>query len=798
MAAGVSIKNYAKQLNMEADVLLSRLRDAGINKSSPDDEISIKDKLRLREHMAKRFGKGGKSSMDSKQARARTVMREEDGVLVKRRVSAEEDNPTAQNSVQNKQPIAQVGVPIDMHAKVVSAEAELNVEPVEPQAAVTAPVQTPAQANTVAVEKTAPTTSKKTFSKKDRKFEGMAKRDQGYHDRSSRSKKKRKKPLREVPSTLEQEFAKPTQPIVREVMLAPGAITIADLAQKMSVKGVEVIKAMMGMGMMMTINQSVDQETAAIVVEEMGHKAKIVHENAREIAFLDEFNAIAGETVKRAPVVTIMGHVDHGKTSLLDTIRTSKVTSGEAGGITQHIGAYHVSMERGSITFLDTPGHEAFTAMRARGTQVTDIVILVVAADDGVKPQTVEAIQHARAAEVPIVVAINKIDKPEIDLERVRSELAQHEVVSEDWGGDTIFQPISAKTGQGIDDLLDSVLLQSEVLELKAKLTGPGRGRVIESRLDRGRGPVATVLVTAGTVTKGDILLAGTQFGRVRAMIGDHGQQCQDAGPSIPVEVLGLSGVPAVGDEVFCVADERKAREMASFRQTRQREDRMARQRTMKMERIKDQFGKDEQVCLNVVLKADVLGSLEAIVSALEKLTTDAVRVSIVSSGVGALTESDANLAMASSAVMIGFNVRADATSRQMAQREGIDLRYYSVIYDLIDAIRAAMTGLLAPTFEEKIVGIAKVREVFRSSKLGAIAGCLVEEGAVKSKNPIRVLRQNVVIYEGALESLRRHKDDVNEVKSGTECGIGVKNYNDVQVGDQIEVYEVVEVRPQL
>jgi translation initiation factor IF-2 len=587
-------------------------------------------------------------------------------------------------------------------------------------------------------------------------------------------------------------FEKPTAPIVREVAI-PETISVAELASKMSIKATDLIKALMKMGTMVTINQMLDQETAAIVVEDMGHKVKLLKENE-----LEEQLALAGETegeqVTRPPVVTIMGHVDHGKTSLLDYIRRTKVAAGEAGGITQHIGAYHVDTPRGTITFLDTPGHAAFTAMRARGAQITDIVILVVAADDGVMPQTEEAIQHAKAAGVPIVVAINKIDKPEADIDRVKNELVKREVIPEDWGGDTQFVPVSAKTGDGIDNLLESILLQAEVLELTAVEDCPANGVIIESSLDRGRGPVATVLVRNGVLRKGDVILSGQEWGRVRAMFDESGQQIQEAGPVMPVVVLGLSGTPNAGDDVVVVTDERKAREVALFRQGKFRDVKLARQRQTKLEDVFSQMGEGGTLDLNLVVKADVQGSLEALRDSLTKLSTNEVRVNVVAGGVGGINESDINLAVASKAIMIGFNVRADAAARRLVEEQGVDLHYYSVIYDVIDEVKKAINGMLSPEIKEEIIGLAEVRDVFRSSKFGAIAGCMVVDGAVRRSAPIRVLRNNVVVFEGELESLRRHKDDVSEVRAGTECGIGVKNYNDVKPGDQIEVFQRTEV----
>jgi len=590
-----------------------------------------------------------------------------------------------------------------------------------------------------------------------------------------------------------QAFQKPTDPIIHAVRI-PDSIKVSDLAQKMALKSGVVIKELIKMGEMATINQEIDQATAMLVVEELGHRPVLANENALEDSVLRE--DIGGKLEPRAPVVTIMGHVDHGKTSLLDYIRRTRVTAGEAGGITQHIGAYHVQTPKGVITFLDTPGHAAFTAMRARGADVTDIVVLVVAADDGVMPQTIEAIQHARAAKVPLVVAINKIDKPEAQPDKIKTELSQHEVIPEDWGGDTIFVPVSAKEGSGIDDVLDSILLQAEVLELKAAKNIPARGVVVESRLDKGRGTVATILVQKGTLNHGDVIVAGREFGRARAMMDESGKKVNFAGPSIPVEILGLSGSPQAGDEFAVVADEKRAREVVQFRQERYRTEQLSRQQATNLDNLFERMGQEttNQQELNVIVKADVQGSVEAIRDSLMKLATDEIQVNIVASGVGGITESDINLALASQAVLFGFNVRADASARKLAEKESITMRYYSVIYDLIDDVKQAMAGMLSPELKEASIGIAEVRDVFRSPKLGAIAGCMVIEGVIKRNNQIRVLRDNVVIYEGQLESLRRFKDDVNEVRQGMECGIGVKNYNDVKTGDQIEVFETIEI----
>ncbi|MBT9266795.1 translation initiation factor IF-2 [Pseudomonas sp. MG-9] len=587
-------------------------------------------------------------------------------------------------------------------------------------------------------------------------------------------------------------FQSPTGPVVREVKIGE-TITVGDLAQQMSVKAAEIIKFMFKLGTPATINQVLDQETAQLVAEELGHKVTLISDTALEDSLAESLK-FEGEAVPRAPVVTVMGHVDHGKTSLLDYIRRAKVAAGEAGGITQHIGAYHVETERGMVTFLDTPGHAAFTAMRARGAKATDIVILVVAADDGVMPQTIEAVQHAQAAGVPLVVAVNKIDKPGADLDRIRSELSVHGVTSEEWGGDTPFVPVSAKMGTGVDELLEAVLLQAEVLELTATPSAPGRGVVVESRLDKGRGPVATVLVQDGTLRQGDMVLVGSNYGRVRAMLDENGKPIKEAGPAIPVEILGLDGTPDAGDEMSVVADEKKAREVALFRQGKFREVKLARAHAGKLENIFENMGQEEKKTLNIVLKSDVRGSLEALQGALNGLGNDEVQVRVVGGGVGGITESDANLALASNAVLFGFNVRADAGARKIVEQEGLDMRYYNVIYDIIEDVKKALTGMLGSDVRENILGVAEVRDVFRSPKFGAIAGCMVIEGVVHRNRPIRVLREDIVIFEGELESLRRFKDDASEVRAGMECGIGVKSYNDVKVGDKIEVFEKVQV----
>ncbi|MFL0797631.1 MAG: translation initiation factor IF-2 [Cellvibrionaceae bacterium] len=592
-------------------------------------------------------------------------------------------------------------------------------------------------------------------------------------------------------------FKRPTGKIVHDVEVGE-SIVVSELAQKMAVKSGEVIKRLMKMGEMVTINQSIDHDTAVLIIEEMGHKTVAVSENAVEEQLEQVVKAVEGDMESRAPVVTVMGHVDHGKTSLLDYIRETKVTSGEAGGITQHIGAYRVKTSHGEIAFLDTPGHAAFTAMRARGAQCTDVVILVVAADDGVMPQTEEAVQHARAAGVPIVVAVNKCDKETADPDRVKNELAAKDVIPEDWGGDTQFIHVSALTGQGVEELLEAVSLQAELLELKAARNVPAQGVVVESRMEKGRGAVTTVLIQQGELERGSIILAGQSYGRVRAMTNEFGQQVKEAGPSTPVEILGLDSAPNAGDEFMVVPDERKARDVAEHRAEREREEKLKRQQAVKLENMFANMGSGEKKILPVVVKTDVRGSLEAIQASLLDLGTDEVGVNIIGTGVGGITESDINLAMTSGAIVIGFNVRADGGARKVAEKESVEIRYYSIIYQLIDDVKAALSGMLDPELREEIVGIAEVRDVFRSPKLGAIAGCMVTEGTVYRNKPIRVLRDNVVIYEGELESLRRFKDDVADVRNGMECGIGVKDYNDVKAGDQIEVFDIIKVAREL
>ncbi len=655
--------------------------------------------------------------------------------------------------------------------------------------------KTPAKSN----ERTAPATPNASANKgKKKPFQGRTAGPGQLHIKNGQGGRRKKKGKRsrqvKIDQSTEHGFEKPTAPVVHKIKI-PETIVVSELAQMLSVKGADVIRAMMGMGVMATINQVVDQDTAILITEEMGHiatAAKTEEEQTSVESLIDDTSEF--EVTSRPPVVTIMGHVDHGKTSLLDYIRDSRVASGEAGGITQHIGAYQVTTENGVISFLDTPGHAAFSQMRARGAKTTDIVILVVAADDGVMPQTQEAIKHTRAAGVPLIVAINKIDKDASDPDKVKSELANYEVVPEDWGGEDVFVNVSAKTGEGIDELLESILLVSEVLELKARTEGPAVGAVIESRIEKGRGAVATVLVQQGTLKKGDVVLAGSEFGRIRAIINDMGQAITEAGPSTPVEILGLSGTPYAGDDLLVMKNERRAREIADQRHEKERETRFAAQQAAKLDAMFEKMQNSEKSTLPILLKADVQGSLEAIKSSLQALSTSEVAVQIISSGVGGLSETDINLAIGAEAVIIGFNVRADATARQIASESDVEIRYYSIIYELIDDVRDAMSGLLKPELREELIGIAEVKSVFTGSGFGNIAGCLVVEGKVKKAEPIRVLRNEVVVYEGVLESLRRHQDDVKEVNTGTECGIGVKDYDDVQAGDLIEVFTRTEI----
>ena len=834
--AQTSVAQFASELKVPPSVLLEQLRAAGVDKKAPEDSLSEQDKSRLLEHLRKMHGSAEqknkitltrKHTSEIKKADAtgkyRTVQVEvrKKRVFVKRdpaevaaqAVAAEAPPPPPppaptvdpkevelrEEEARRQQQLA------ELQAAELREKQERERKEAEQKAAAEAAAAAPAPALTTLhapkpaggeaktekkAKKAKPTTVLRDDSMRRRQIKtrgdsggGVA----GWHARGGRHR----------PGSggggEQTTFAQPTEPLVREVAV-PETITVGELAHRMSVKAAEVIKALMKLGTMATINQVLDQETAIIVVEEMGHKAKAAKLDDPE-AYLSETEPHAAAEIKpRPPVVTVMGHVDHGKTSLLDHIRRTKVAAGEAGGITQHIGAYHVETPRGVVTFLDTPGHEAFTAMRARGAKATDIVVLVVAADDGVMPQTIEAINHAKAAEVPLVVAMNKIDKHEANPEKVKQELLTHGVVPEEYGGDSPVVPVSAKTGEGVDSLLEQVLLQAEVLELTAPSDAPAKGVVIEARLDKGRGPVATLLVQSGTLRRGDIVLTGAVYGRVRAMLDENGKPVQEAGPSIPVEVQGLSEVPTAGEEMMVIADERKAREIANFRQGKFRDVKFAKQNAAKLENMFGQMAEGEKKVLTLVIKADVQGSQEALVHALTRLATEEVKVTVVHAGVGAITESDVNLAMAARAVIIGFNARADATARKLIESAGIQVRYYNIIYDAVEEVKAALSGMLAPERKEQVIGLVEVRQVFRISKIGTVAGCYVQEGLVKRSAQVRVLRDNVVIHTGDIDSLKRFKDDVREVKAGFECGMSLKNFSDVKEKDQFEVFEVLEV----
>ncbi|MBQ0746791.1 MAG: translation initiation factor IF-2 [Marinobacter sp.] len=847
--AEVTVKQLADDVGAPVDRLLKQIVEAGLRARSEGDAVSSDEKQQLLAYLRKTHGEAGaepnkitlkrKTTTTLKAGKAKTVNVEvrKRRTYVKRAELAPEpeaetpevlqeeqkaEQPQAEptvNEAVDQAPQAGTEAPVEAaKAEAPAAEDKAAAEKAEPKKAaepepVPAPedMPVPPPADGEGKDRKPKKKKEKVRERGDETEEGKPKKKQAGH-RGPRNRPADapvviseddddttlRKPLRakKKPKEKRHGFERPTKPMVREVEV-PEIITVGDLAQRMAVKSGDVIKALMGMGVMATINQPLDQATSTLVVEELGHKAKPISDDAFEEGVLSEFSVEGKEKAKRAPVVSVMGHVDHGKTSLLDYIRRTKVASGESGGITQHIGAYHVETDHGMISFLDTPGHAAFTAMRARGAQCTDIVILVVASDDGVMPQTKEAVQHARSAGVPIVVAITKMDKEQADPDRVKNELAAIDVIPEDWGGDVQFVPISAHSGDGVDNLLEAVLLQAEILELQASPDAPAQGVVVESSLERGRGSVATVLVQNGTLRQGDMVVAGSFFGKVRAMTDEAGKQVKEAGPSIPVEILGLNGTPNAGDEFFAVADERKAKELAEFRHIRDREQRLQRAQAAKLENLFENMGKDEVKTLNVVLKTDVRGSLEAITKSLQDLGNEEVQVKIVSSGVGGIAETDVSLAMATNAVIFGFNVRADTASKRLVEQEGLDLRYYSIIYNLLDDVKAALTGMLAPEFREDIIGIADVRDVFRSPKFGQVAGCMVTEGNVYRNKPIRVLRDNVVIFEGELESLRRFKDDVPEVRNGMECGIGVKGY-DVKVGDQIEVFDRIRVERKL
>lgn len=839
--ADVTINELADVVGVSVDKLLSQIKEAGLPHKKADEVISNEDKNTLLVFL--RRGHGDRDAVD---AAPKKITLKRKTIATLKSASTHGRGKTVAVEVRKKRTyIKRTAVPEEVPAEEEAAEAlveekqnlEAVVEPAEvaaPEVAVEAPKETPKETPEPAVEIT-PVVNPEDIPTESADHARGAKRraaakpeadtDESKKKGSPRAKGKIAPPKRQAKTihvnddfvlegddfdgmggrrrggrksksrmSSQHAFEKPTEVIVRDIKIGE-ANKLPDLAAQMAVKSSEVIKVLFKMGVMATINQILDQDTATLLIEEMGHRAKFVSEDVLEEKLAESLAADIGEIeISRAPVVTVMGHVDHGKTSLLDYIRKSSVASHEAGGITQHIGAYHVNTDHGMISFLDTPGHAAFTAMRSRGAKATDVIVLVVAADDGVKPQTEEAVQHAKAAGVPLVVAVNKIDKEGADPDRVKNDLATLEIIPEEWGGETQFIEVSALDGTGVDKLLEAILLQSELLELKAYTDVPGHGVVIESRLDKGRGPVASVLVQNGTLRTGDIVLAGHEYGRVRALIDEMSNRVDSAGPSIPVEILGLNGVPEAGDDFVVVADEKKAREVAEFRRTRHKDNLHSKQQSSLVENMFAGIGKAQKGILNLIIKTDVRGSLEAIVGSLHKLGTEEVEVNIVGSGVGGITETDVHLAATSKAMIIGFNSRADKSARDIVENEGLQLRYYSVIYDVIDDVKAILGGMLAPEIRENIVGIAEVRDVFNSPKYGLIAGTMVIEGTVYRSKPIRVLRDNVVIYEGELESLRRFKDDASEVRNGMECGIGVKNYNDVKVGDKIEVYETTEV----
>jgi translation initiation factor IF-2 len=835
--ADVTVTQFAEVLKVPVEKLLTQLDEAGIKVSGSDDTISEDAKLELLSHLRRAHGQDDTAAtaaaprritlkrksqselrLSGNQGRSRTVNVEvrrkrtyiKRDVLEKQaqeeqeeldRVRREEEERVAAAAREEERLVAEKEAAEKRKEEELEKEKQAQASAEEKARQVAEQAARDAAEEKTRLEKAEADARARRTKEKAKPKPGRAETRYGRKelhvagDKSGR--RKRKTPTRRRPVSMggdsKHGFERPTAPVIHEVEI-PENISVADLAQRMAIKGNEVVKVLFNMGAMVTINQVIDQDTATLVVEELGHIAKQVDSAEMDEQLLATEEQETGEQVPRSPVVTIMGHVDHGKTSLLDYIRRTKVADHEAGGITQHIGAYSVETDKGKITFLDTPGHAAFTAMRARGAQATDIVVLVVAADDGVMPQTIEAIKHAKAANVPLVVAINKIDRENSDPERVKNELTQHEVIPEDWGGEQMFANVSAITGEGVDALLDAILLQAEVMDLKAVAEGPAHGLVIESSLEKGRGSVATLLVQTGTLRQGDMIIAGEEYGRIRNMFDETGKSIKEAGPSSPAVVLGLSKTPSAGDDFLVVKNERKAREVAEFRQSKTREAKLAQQQASKLEDMFSKMQEGEASTVPVIIKSDVHGSAEALRDALTKLSTDEVRVNVLSSSVGGITETDANLAAASKAVIIGFNVRADAAARTAIKESGVDVRYYSIIYEAIDDVRLALTGLLAPEIREQIVGLAEVKEVFRSPKFGDVAGCIVSEGYVKRSNPIRVLRDNVVIYEGELESLRRFKDDVNEVRSGTECGIGVKNYADVKVGDQIECFERVEV----
>ncbi|VAW44286.1 Translation initiation factor 2 [hydrothermal vent metagenome] len=826
----ISVKEFSKTLNLSEEKLLSQLEASGVKGKKSGDVISDGEKVKLLAYLKGLHGDHtGDSPKKITLSRKQTLNLSSGAGRNKRDIKVEvrKKRTYVKKEESVEQPVEEKTVQEATIQDVAKATTDsTKVAPQEVKAGVKTDVKTNSKTETksqpervsskpVGLRVVAPPPAKEDHSKaakkaKDQKHHETRKVNDGKDGPKGGGNKKsnnrgggnrrparggRKQPKSRAPLQMDNEhgFQQPTAPVIKDVKV-PESISLSALAEQMSIKTGEIIKfMMMELGSMATINQILDQETAMLIVEEMGHNAIAFNEVTVEDEVVNQ--EYHGATVTRSPVVTIMGHVDHGKTSLLDYIRKAKVAHGEAGGITQHIGAYHVDTNMGGVTFIDTPGHAAFTAMRARGADITDVVVIVVAADDGVMPQTREAIQHAKASGVGIVVAVNKMDKEDANIDRVMQEMATEEVVPEAWGGDVQFIPVSAKTGLGIDNLLDAISLQSEMLELEAPIEGHAKGVVVESRLDKGRGTVATVLVQSGTLRKGDIVLCGMVYGRVRSLISDSGKPILEAGPSIPVELLGLSGVPVAGDEMITVDNERKAREAATFRQGKFKELKIARQQKSKLENMFNKMAEGDVQNVNIILKADVQGSIQAITDALVKLSNDEIKVNVISSGVGGINETDANLAIASEALLFGFNVRADVAAKRIIDREGIGLKYYSIIYEIVDEVKRAVEGKLAPEIQENILGVADVREVFKAPKIGLIAGCMVTEGSVKRNNPIRVLRENVVIYEGSLESLRRFKDDAQEVNKGMECGIGVKDYNDVKVGDQIECYERIEVK---
>ena len=841
--AQINVTQFAKELGLPIDLLIEQLQTAGIKKKLAGDTVlTEKDKTQLLDYLRQAHGAKENKTKITLTRKQTTEIKKADSTgksrtiqveVRKKRVLVKRDAPDPieqkTTTILDAEQVAKREGEAQKQAELIARQSEdahlkqtrqrgkksatvdgvpatESVENTGSVKTVTPPVTEvplsegtlhrpqPKPGDKVKTEKKTKKTPKQivwkdeTVKRRSIKLRGDISGGMGWRQRKERHAK------HEGETDNEQNpFAAPIEPIVREIAV-PETITVSALAQKMSVKVAELIKTMMKLGNMVTINQVLDQDTAMIAVEEMGHKAVRAKLDDPD-AFLSEDQQHEQVLLEpRAPVVTVMGHVDHGKTSLLDYIRRTRVASGEAGGITQHIGAYHVETPRGMITFLDTPGHEAFTAMRARGAKVTDLVVLVVAVDDGVMPQTIEAIHHANAAKVPIVVALNKIDKPEANPERIKQDLAGQEVVPEEWGGSTIFVPVSAKSGQGVDQLLESILLQAEVLELKAPKDAPAKGVIIEARMDKGRGPVVTVLVQSGTLKRGDVVLAGAVFGRVRAMLDENGKALNVAGPSLPVEVQGLSDVPAAGSEVIVLGDERKAREIALFRQGKFRDVKLARQQSNKLENMFSHLGDGGAKTLNLIVKADVQGSYEALSHALQKLSTDEVKVNIIHCAVGGIVESDVNLALASKAIIIGFNARADADARKLAESSGVDIRYYNVIYGAVDEVKAAMSGMLSPEKKENVIGLIEVRDIFKISKVGTVAGCMVLEGLVRRSSLVRVLRDNVVVYTGELLSLKRFKDDVREVKAGFDCGLSVKNFDDLKVGDRLEIYETVEI----